>query len=80
VVNTTVWMPAPADEERGVRGIDVFVRSDADQLARLVAMVDRGELRVDVADRVALADLPAVHARAATGALPGKVIVLPPVA
>ena len=33
VVNTTVWMPAPADEERGVRGIDLFVRSDAEQLS-----------------------------------------------
>ena len=29
VVNTTVWMPAPTDEERGVRGVNVFVRSDA---------------------------------------------------
>jgi NADPH:quinone reductase-like Zn-dependent oxidoreductase len=80
VVNTTVWMPAPADVERGVRGIDVFVRSDADQLARLVAMVDRGELRVDVADRLPLAELPAVHAKASTGALSGKVVVLPAVA
>jgi threonine dehydrogenase-like Zn-dependent dehydrogenase len=25
VVNTTVWTPAPADEERGVRGVDLFV-------------------------------------------------------
>ena len=33
VVSTTVWMPAPGDEERGVRGIDLFVRSDAGQLA-----------------------------------------------
>ena len=40
VVNTTVWMPAPTDEERGVRGIDLFVRSDAEQLSRLVALVD----------------------------------------
>ncbi|MCP2169447.1 NADP-dependent oxidoreductase [Goodfellowiella coeruleoviolacea] len=77
VVNTTVWMPAPTDEERGVRGVDLFVRSDAEQLARLVALVDRGELRVDVAQRVPLAELPAVHASAATGALSGKVLVLP---
>jgi NADPH:quinone reductase-like Zn-dependent oxidoreductase len=77
VVNTTVWMHAPADGERGVRGIDVFVRSDAEQLSRLVTMVDRGELRVDVAQRVPLAELPAVHAKAATGELPGKVVVLP---
>jgi NADPH:quinone reductase-like Zn-dependent oxidoreductase len=80
VVNTTVWMPAPADEERGVRGIDLFVRSDAEQLSRLVALIDRGELRVDVAQRVPLAELPTIHAQAAAGALPGKVIVLPPAA
>ncbi|MEU8635364.1 NADP-dependent oxidoreductase [Amycolatopsis sp. NPDC048633] len=75
VVNTTVWMPAPADEERGVRGIDLFVRSDAGQLAHLVALVDRGELRVDVAERVPLPELPALHARAAEGAVHGKVVV-----
>lgn len=77
VVNTTVWMPAPSDEARGVRGIDLYVRSDADQLAELVARVDRGELVVDVAERVALADLADVHARAAAGTLSGKVVVLP---
>ena len=78
VVNTTVWMQAPADEARGVRGVDVFVRSDAALLSRLVEMVDRGELRIDVAERVPLAELAAVHARAATGALRGKVVVLAP--
>ena len=77
LVNTTVWMPAPSDEARGVRGIDLFVRSDADQLAELVSLVDRGELRVDVAQRVTLAELPTVHAQAATGSLPGKVVVVP---
>ncbi|WP_435281327.1 NADP-dependent oxidoreductase [Streptomyces koelreuteriae] len=77
VVNTTVWMPAPADEERGVRGIDVFVRSDAEQLAKLVALIDGGELHVAVAERVPLAELPALHARAAEGAVHGKVIVAP---
>ncbi|MGW4065174.1 NADP-dependent oxidoreductase [Amycolatopsis sp. NPDC004747] len=76
LVNTTVWMPAPGDEERGVRGIDLFVRSDADQLARLVASADRGELRIDVAERVPLPELPAVHARAAEGGVHGKVIVV----
>ncbi|MFL6118567.1 NADP-dependent oxidoreductase [Actinophytocola sp.] len=80
VVNTTVWMPAPNDEERGVRGVDLFVRSDAEQLANLVALIDRGELRVDVAERVPLAELPALHARATEGAVRGKVIVVPPTA
>ncbi|WP_410643570.1 NADP-dependent oxidoreductase [Amycolatopsis sp. lyj-346] len=77
LVNTTVWMPAPGDEERGVRGIDLFVRSDAGRLAKLVAQVDRGELRVDVAERVPLAELAALHARAAGGAVHGKAVVVP---
>ncbi len=76
LVNTTVWMPAPGDEERGVRGVDLFVRSDPGQLSELVALVDRGDLRVDVAQRVPLAELPDVHTRAASGGLPGKVVVL----
>jgi NADPH:quinone reductase-like Zn-dependent oxidoreductase len=77
VVNTVPTIPTPSDEARGVRGIGLFVRSDAEQLSRLVELVDRGELRVDVGERVPLAELPAVHTKAATGALPGKVVVLP---
>ncbi|MBO2458045.1 NADP-dependent oxidoreductase [Actinomadura violacea] len=77
VVSTTVWMSTPGDEKRGVRAVDLFVRSDAGQLAELVARVDRGELTVDVAERVPLTDLASVHARAAAGTLAGKVIVVP---
>ncbi|MGP4009105.1 NADP-dependent oxidoreductase [Streptomyces sp. 4N124] len=80
LVNTTVWMPAPSDEQRGVRGIDLFVRSDADQLSRLVALIDSGRLRVDVAQRVPLAELSAVHAQAAAGELHGKVVIVAPAA
>ncbi|SFG79975.1 NADP-dependent oxidoreductase [Streptomyces mirabilis] len=76
LVNTTVWMPAPTDEERGVRGIDLFVRSDAEQLSHLAELIDGGELRVEVARRVPLAELPALHVDAAAGTLPsGKVVV-----
>jgi NADPH:quinone reductase-like Zn-dependent oxidoreductase len=79
LVNTTVWMPAPSDEQRGVRGIDLFVNSDAQQLAHLVELVDRGELRIEVAQRVPLAELSALHADAAAGNLPsGKVVVVAP--
>ena len=62
VVSTTVWMPAPADDQRGVRAVDLFVRSDTGQLSELVARVDRRELTVDVAERVSLSDLATVHA------------------
>jgi len=74
-VNTTVWMQAPADEERGVRGVNVYVNSDAGQLSELVALVDRGELRVEVAERVPLPELRSVHAKAAAGELAGKVVI-----
>ena len=76
VVNTVPTIATAGDEERGVRGVGVFVRSDAERLSRLVALVDGGALRVDVAERVPLAELPAVHANAAAGGLSGKVVVV----
>ena len=76
VVSTTVWMPAPADASRGVRGVDLFVRGDGDQLAELVGLVDRGELHISVAERVPLEDLATLHRRAANGGLAsGKTLV-----
>jgi NADPH:quinone reductase-like Zn-dependent oxidoreductase len=77
IVNTTVWMPAPSDDARGVRGIDLFVRSDATQLAELAARVDRGELTVGIAERAPMTELASIHTRAAAGTLTGKVVVLP---
>lgn len=77
VVNTVPTIPTPADDGRGVRWVGLFVRSDARQLSRLVELVDRGELRVDVAERVPLSELPALHARAAAGQVTGKAIVVP---
>jgi NADPH:quinone reductase-like Zn-dependent oxidoreductase len=76
VVNTVPTIAPPADEARGVRAVGVFVRADAEQLSRLVALVDDGELRVDVAERVPLAALADVHARAEAGAVSGKVVVV----
>lgn len=76
VVSTTVWMPAPSDEARGVRAVDLFVRSDPDQLNELVARIDRGALTVNVAEHVPLADLASVHVRATAGTLAGKVVIV----
>ena len=74
---TDVRVPVPADAARGVRGVGMVVRSDADQLADLVARVGTGELTVEVTRRVALADLAGLHVQAARGRPPGKVVVLP---
>lgn len=76
VVNSVPTIPTPTDEHRDVRGVGVFVRSDREQLALLAAMVDRGELHVDIARRVPLAALPAVHAEDDAGTLSGKVLVV----
>ena len=76
VVLSTVPAAMP-DETSGVRTVPVFARSDADQLADLVRLIDASELRVDVAERLSLSELPAVHARSDAGALPGKVVLIP---
>jgi hypothetical protein len=43
----------------------------------LPTRVDRGELTVDIAERVPMTDLVSIHTRAADGTLGGKVVVLP---
>lgn len=74
-VSTTT--PGPADAGRGVRTVRVFVRSDAAQLAELVARVDDGVLEIEVAERRPLAELAAVHDQAAAGRLAGKTVLTP---
>lgn len=73
-VSTTT--PGPEDPGRGRRTVRVFVRSDAAQLAGLVARIDVGDLRID-AERRPLSDLPAVHDQAGAGKLPGKTVLIP---
>ena len=70
-------MRASRSETRGVRTGGVFVEAKAEQLAQLVDLVDDGELTVDVTERIPLSELPALHARAAQGAVHGKIIVIP---
>jgi NADPH:quinone reductase-like Zn-dependent oxidoreductase len=74
-VSTTT--PGPEDAGRGVRTVRVFVRSDPAQLGELVARVDAGDLKIDVAERRPLTDLAAVHDQAAAGRLAGKTVLTP---
>ena len=76
VVNTVPTIATPGDQQRDVRSVGVFVRSDAAQLSRLAALVDSGELRVNVTERVPLHELRTVHARTATGDVSGKIVVV----
>jgi NADPH:quinone reductase-like Zn-dependent oxidoreductase len=77
VVSTTAFMATPGDESRGVRAVTVFVLPNRDRLRELVALVDDGKLTVEVSRRIPLTELQALHAEAAAGRIPGKVIVLP---
>ena len=74
-VSTTT--PGPEDAGRGVRTVRMFARGDAAQLAELVALVDGGDLKIDVAQRRPLTDLAAVHDQAAAGRLAGKTVLTP---
>ncbi|GMA33687.1 zinc-binding dehydrogenase [Litorihabitans aurantiacus] len=78
VVSTTPMVPTPNDQERDVRGETIFVQPNRTALSDLVKLVDRGELRIDIARHVTLIDLPELHSQAEAGRVHGKVIVLPP--
>jgi NADPH:quinone reductase-like Zn-dependent oxidoreductase len=74
-VSTT--FPDLDDPGRGVRVVSVSARSDAAQLAELVARVDAADLKIDVAARRPLTDLAAVHDEAVAGRLAGKTVLIP---
>lgn len=76
VVSTTAFMATPGDDDRRVRAATVFVRADRARLADIVALVDAGELTVDVDRRIRLDELSALHAEASEGRIAGKVVVL----
>ncbi|MFD7310670.1 NADP-dependent oxidoreductase [Promicromonospora sp. NPDC059942] len=78
VVSTTPTVTTPGDEGRGVRAVTVFLHPDADVLSGLVALVDSGDLHVEIARRVPLSELPEIHRQADAGQVHGKVVAVPP--
>ena len=75
VVSTTA--PAVDDARRNVRGVQMFVRSDAEQLGAIVDRIDAGALRVNISARYPLSEIGLVHQLAGSGQLRGKVVLLP---
>lgn len=59
----------------GLGGRYVFVRPDPADLAELVALADRGEVRVHVSAEFPLADAARAHELVATGHVRGKVVL-----
>jgi len=76
-VLVTTTSPAQDDPARRVRAISMFVRSDAQQLAAIVAKVDAGELRINITDTYPLSDIASVHEKSVAGELRGKVLLVP---
>ncbi|MEV4107626.1 zinc-binding dehydrogenase [Nonomuraea sp. NPDC049695] len=58
-------------------GTHFVARNDPAQLAELAALIDRGELDVEIAESLPLAELGKVHRRAEEGDTRGKIILLP---
>jgi NADPH:quinone reductase-like Zn-dependent oxidoreductase len=72
----TTATPAQDDPDRNVRGIRMQVRSDAAQLAQIVARVDAGEVKVDVSATYPLSEIARVHQSGAAGNIRGKVVLV----
>lgn len=47
-------------------------------LSNLVALIDSGDLHVEIDRRVPLSELPAIHQQAGARQLHGKVVAVPP--
>ncbi|WP_308493391.1 NADP-dependent oxidoreductase [Microbacterium terrisoli] len=80
VVSTTAALPTPGDEQRDVSATTLFVRPDTGLLSRIVALIDSGELHVEIARHAPLSDLPSIHQQAAAGQVHGKIVIVPPAA
>lgn len=78
VVSTTPTVPTPGDEQRKVRAATIFLHPDAGVLSQLVQLVDDGALHVEIARRIPLSELPAIHQQAEAGEIHGKVVAVPP--
>ncbi len=76
-VLVTTTSPAQDDPTRQVRAINMFVRSDAGELAAIVAKVDAGDLRIDISATYPLSDIALAHEKGEAGQFRGKVLLVP---
>ncbi|HEX7744794.1 MAG TPA: NADP-dependent oxidoreductase [Micromonosporaceae bacterium] len=76
-VIVSIATPVEPPTGAAVTTTHLVARSDAGQLADLVALVDAGELVVDIAESHPLRDLASVHRRSEAGETRGKIIILP---
>lgn len=75
IVSITNEIEVPADV--GIRSSQFVARNDPEVLAELVALIDAGDLTVDITERLPLSELADVHRRSEAGQLRGKVVLIP---
>ena len=73
LVSTTT--PAQEDNDRKVKTISMYTRSDAEQLTEIADRVDAGTLKLDIGARYPLAEIAKVHERKAADTIRGKVVI-----
>ena len=76
VVNTIPTIPTPSDEARDVRAVGVFVRSDAEQLSQLTALVDAASCASTSRSASRWPSCPPCTPRATPAQVSGKVVVV----
>ena len=63
--------------ERDVRVVFIHVRSDPAELTQIVKQVEAGALHLDISDRRPLAETPIVHEQSESGAVRGRIVLVP---
>lgn len=67
--------PEPAAAERGVRTESLVMSPDRDQLTRIAELVATGEVHVEIAETLALAEVQRAHELSESGHTRGKIIL-----
>jgi NADPH:quinone reductase-like Zn-dependent oxidoreductase len=77
VVTIAAAPPEQAAQARGARAEMLIMRPDRDQLARIADLIAAGEVRVEIAEVLPLADAARAHELSESGHVRGKLILTP---
>ncbi len=76
-VGSDLGMTPAAAADLGVRLVEVSVRPSAADLTQLAALVESGQLRVHVDNRLRLVDAAKAHELSSAGTASGKIVLVP---
>ncbi|MFG2631974.1 zinc-binding dehydrogenase [Streptomyces sp. NPDC048473] len=73
----SIASPVEPRTDAGVTAMHMIARSDVTDLAALVALVDAGEVTIDIRESRPLSELADVYRRCEAGRTRGKIIITP---